>query len=262
MATLTVLASAAPSVIATGGLLVGIVVGLTGMGGGALLTPFLVLGLGLPANVAVSSDLVVSLAMKPVGAFTHNRRGGVRRDIVRWLAYGSVPAAFIGAAAVNLYVSDSGAKRLEPAIGVTLLVAATFMILRVIKKKHPSSADVPVRALPTLVIGILGGLLVGFTSVGSGSLMLVLLGWCYPALAGSTLVGTDLAQAVPLVAAATAGHLLFGHPSVSLILPLLVGALPGVWFGAKIAHRVPDKILRPVLAFVLTVSGLKLLKVL
>ena len=252
----------APSVLGLGGLLVGIVVGLTGMGGGALLTPLLVIGLGLPAGVAVSSDLVVSLIMKPVGAATHHRRGAVRRDIVRWLATGSVPAAFLGAAFLNLVLSKHAAKSIEPLIGTSLLVAAAFMVYRLLHRSSGIESTTPLlRRNATLAIGIAGGFVVGVTSVGSGSLMLVLLTWCYPALTGSTLVGTDLTQAVPLVAAAAAGHLLFGQPHIGLIIPLLIGAVPGTWVGARLAHRVPERFLKPAIATVLTASGLKLLRV-
>ena len=255
----------APSVLGLGGLVVGIVVGLTGMGGGALLTPLLVVGLGLPAGVAVSSDLVVSLLMKPVGAFTHHRRGGVRKDIVRWLATGSVPAAFLGAAAMNLVLAPRAGKSVEPIIGTSLLVAAVFIVVRLVHTRKAGGArtnDAPaLRRNTTLAIGILGGFIVGMTSVGSGSLMLVLLAWCYPTLTGTTLVGTDLTQAVPLVAAAAAGHVIFGNPRLGLIIPLVIGALPGTWLGARLAHRVPERLLKPIIVFVLTASGLKLLRV-
>ena len=256
-----VLAAASSPAIAAGGLCVGVLVGMTGMGGGALLTPLLVLGLGLPARVAVSSDLVVSLFMKPVGALTHSRKGSVRRDIVTWLAAGSVPAAFAGSVAINRLVGKTSETRVEPIIGAVLFLAATLMIVRMVRSARPANDGLtvpPLRIAPTIAIGAAGGFLVGLTSVGSGSLMLVLLAWCYPKLAGSTLVGTDLMQAVPLVASAALGHMIFGDARISLIVPVLFGALPGAWVGARLAHRVPDVVLRPILALVLGASGLRL----
>ncbi len=260
----SILAAASSPVIAVGGLCVGVLVGMTGMGGGALLTPLLVLGLGLPARVAVSSDLVVSLFMKPVGALTHSRSGGVRRDIVRWLAAGSVPAAFAGAVFVNLVLGHNSGTRIEPLIGAMLCVAASLMVVRIIRsarKTVDGLSPVALRIAPTVAIGIAGGFVVGVTSVGSGSLMLVLLSWCYPKLSGQTLVGTDLMQAVPLVASAALGHVIFGEARISLILPVLFGALPGTWLGARLAHRVPEHALRPILAVVLGASGLRLVGV-
>ena len=256
-----VLAAASSPAIAAGGLCVGVLVGMTGMGGGALLTPLLVLGLGLPARVAVSSDLVVSLFMKPVGALTHSRKGSVRRDIVGWLAAGSVPAAFAGSVAINRFVGKNSETMVEPIIGAVLFLAAALMVVRIFRtaRRTVDGFTAPaLRIAPTIAIGAAGGFLVGLTSVGSGSLMLVLLSWCYPKLAGSTLVGTDLMQAVPLVASAALGHVIFGDARISLIVPVLFGALPGAWMGARLAHRVPELVLRPILALVLGASGLRL----
>lgn len=256
-----VLATASSPTIAAGGLCVGVPVGMTGMGGGAVLTPLLALGLGLPARVAVSSDLVVSLFIKPVGALTHSRKGSVHRDIVWWLAAGSVPAAFAGSVAMNRFVGEGSETQVEPIIGAVLLLAATLVIVRMVRSARTTVdgfAAPPLRIAPTIAIGAAGGFIFGLTSVGSGSLMLVLLSWCHPKLAGSTLVGTDLMQAVPLVASAALGHVIFGDARLSLIIPVLFAALPGTWMGARLAHRVPELVLRPILALVLGASGLRL----
>lgn len=239
------------------GLFVGITVGLTGMGGGALLTPLLIFVAGVPARAAISSDLVVALVLKPVGAIAHHRRGAVRRDVVTWLAAGSVPGAFGGAALGNLVLGDS--SWLERCTGGMLLLAAGLMVMTVARGGGTSDTS-KLRRLPTVLIGLVGGVIVGITSVGSGSLILVLLAWIYPSIRGTTLVGTDLAQAVPLVAAAAVGHLLFGEVRIDLVVPLLAGALPGVWIGAQLIHRLPERAIRPVLASVLTASGLRLLR--
>ena len=243
------------------GLFAGLAIGLTGMGGGVVLTPILVLLLGVPANAAVSNDLVVSMLVKPIGAATHGRAGTVRGDIVARLAIGSVPAAFLGAFLVNRLFDDR-ADVLEYLIGGTLLLAAAMMLIRLLTQRDTDGGHSPLRAGPTLAVGVLGGLLVGMTSVGSGSLMLVLLTWIYPRMSGRQLVGTDLAQAIPLVASAALGHLLFGDVRLGIVLPLLVGAVPGVWLGSQASTRMPDSALRPTLLLLVGASGLRLVGVL
>lgn len=244
------------------GLIAGLAIGLTGMGGGVLLTPIMVLFLGVPPNVAVSNDLLISLAVKPVGAFAHGRAGTVRRDIVWRLAIGSVPAAFVGSVLVNTLFTGKS-EQLKYLIGGALLLAAVMMIIRIVTRgrvgDRPEDEGRPnLRPIPTIAIGVIGGLLVGMTSVGSGSLMLVLMTMLYPTLSGKTLVGTDLAQAIPLVASAVAGHLLFGDIRLSIVLPVLLGAFPGVWLGSHWSVRMPDRALRPVLLVLVGASGLRL----
>lgn len=258
---LAMTAATDPGVLASviAGLLAGLAIGLTGMGGGVILTPIMVVALGVPARVAVANDLLVSLLVKPIGAAAHGRAGTVRHDIVRWLVIGSVPAAFAGAATVNVWMDGDG-HTLELVIGATLLVSAVMMAVRMFV--HPNGlGSAPLRRWGTLAVGVVGGLLVGVTSVGSGSLMLVLLTWLYPHLAGRELVGTDLVQAVPLVAAATLGHLVFGDVRLSIVLPVLVGAAPGVWAGSRLSTRMPNRALRPILTVLVGASGLHLLGV-
>ena len=217
------------------GLLAGLAIGLTGMGGGVLLTPIMVLLLGVPAHTAIGNDLVISLLVKPVGAFNHGRAGTVRRDIVIRLAIGSVPAAFLGAATANrLFAGQDHA--LEIVLGGTLLISAVMMIVRMTFRREAPTGDAAPstrRSAATIAVGVGGGFLVGLTSVGSGSLMLVLLMWLYPKLSSKELVGTDLVQAVPLVAAAAAGHLLLGDIRFSVVAPVLIGAFAGVWPGSR-----------------------------
>jgi uncharacterized membrane protein YfcA len=245
--------------MAVAGLMVGGVVGLTGMGGGALLTPILVLVFKVPTLAAVSSDLVVSLVIKPVGALVHHRQRTIRTDVFRWLAFGSIPSAFIGSALIHALGGSRIDERLKLLIGITLLMAAVGMIVRSRLRRHDGSAEPsPVRPLLTLSIGVFGGLLVGLTSVGSGSLMIVLLMWAYPRLGTAELVGTDLAQAVPLVASAALGHVLFGDVKMAVVGSLLVGALPGVWLGSQVSSRGNSRVVRPILVAVLAGTGLKL----
>lgn len=251
--------------VALGGLLVGFTVGLTGMGGGALMTPMLVLLFRVNPLAAVSSDIVASVVMKPIGGGVHLRRGTVHTGIVRWLMVGSIPSAFAGVLLLDL-LGDGPAldSKLEAMLGVALLVAASGMTLKLVFQsgRHTATeppAEVTVRVLPTVAVGVAGGLIVGLTSVGSGSLMIVLLLALYPRLQTAALVGTDLVQAVPLVASAALGHLLFGDFQMGLTASLLVGCVPGVYVGARLSSRAPDHAIRPVLVAVLVASALKLL---
>ena len=248
------------------GLGVGFVVGLTGMGGGALMTPLLVLLFGVPPLTAVSSDIVAAMVMKPVGGTVHWKRGTVNLKLVGWLVAGSVPTAFLGV----LLLRELGAgpdlqAHVKLALGFALLAVTFGLVIRPLlaARRKPGDSMIPlqVKPLPTLFIGIVGGLVVGLTSVGSGSLMMILLLLLYPRLKLSELVGTDLVQAVPLVASAAIGHVLFGDFELGLTGSILVGSLPGVFLGARFSSRAPDYVIRPALIVVLLASGLKLLSV-
>jgi uncharacterized membrane protein YfcA len=253
-------------VVAVAGLLVGIVVGLTGMGGGALMTPVLVLLFGIDPLTAVSSDIVASMVMKPVGGAVHWRRGTVHRRLVLWLMLGSIPSAFLGVLLLRSFGDGPGLQGLvKHALGVALLVVASGLLLRPLlqrgKQQGDSAAPLVVRPLPTLLIGLLGGLVVGVTSVGSGSLMIIMLLLLYPRIRLSELVGTDLVQAIPLVASAALGHFLFGQFHFALTASILLGSIPGVFIGAQFSSRAGDHIIRPALVVVLLASALKLLGV-
>ena len=255
------------------GLLVGFIVGLTGMGGGALMTPILVLLFGINPLAAVSSDIVAAVVMKPVGGGVHLRRGTVNLNLVRWLTLGSVPAAFAGVLVLRAIGAPEVADRLKVLLGAVLLVAAGAMVAKgVLQARRRADGGaaategrsravhaIAVQPGRTLLIGVIGGLVVGMTSVGSGSLVIVMLMLLYPALSSNELVGTDLVQAIPLVLSAAIGHLLFGDFQLGLTTSLLIGSIPGVYIGARISSRAPDRIIRPILVIVLTVSALKLL---
>ena len=255
---------------------IGIVVGLTGMGGGALMTPVLVLFFNIPPLTAVSSDLVASAVMKPVGSVVHLRRGTVHLGLVRWLCIGSIPGAFSGVLIARaLGRGEAVQEFIRLALGVALLLAAIGLIVRAYlrllehaRRRDGRAAPLPagpprvdMRPLPTIVLGALGGLVVGITSVGSGSLIIIALMALYPRLTANELVGTDLVQAVPLVASAALGHILFGDFQMDLTTSLLLGCIPGVWLGAHLSARAPGGLVRRALAFVLLASALKLLKV-
>ncbi|MBF0817519.1 sulfite exporter TauE/SafE family protein [Microbacterium paludicola] len=255
---------------------IGIVVGLTGMGGGALMTPTLVLFFNVPPLTAVSSDLVTSAVMKPVGSLVHMRHGTVHWKLVLWLMIGSVPAAFGGSLVIAAVGPLTGVQAfVKTALGCVLLLAAALIFVRAYigmrnramerragtTTKRQASAEVRVRVVPTLIIGIVGGLMVGLTSVGSGSMIIISLMLLYPLLAMNKLVGTDLVQAVPLVIAAALGHLLFGEVDWAVVLPLIIGSVPGAWIGAQFSSKIPGGYVRRALAVVLLAAGLKLLNV-
>ncbi len=255
--------------IALAGLVVGFIVGLTGMGGGALMTPILILAFRVHPLTAVSSDLVASFFMKPVGGAVHLRRGTVHMRLVAWLIVGSVPAAFAGVFVLRLLGHGPRLQQItQTALGAALLVAAGAIVLKaVIGLRRPSRrgpvnpAEIPVKPIPTILVGAVGGLVVGMTSVGSGSLIIVCLLFLYPRLRASQLVGTDLIQAIPLVGAAAVGHLLYGDFQLALTTSLLLGAIPGAYLGAKVSAQAPGHLVRRALAFVLLATALKLLQV-
>jgi len=249
--------------VAIAGALVGFVVGLTGMGGGALMTPLLVLAFGIPPLAAVSNDIVASMIMRPIGGGVHWKRGTVNWPLVKWLALGSIPSAFLGVLILRrLGVGIELQGMIRTALGAALIIASVGLVARPLlaARKKPGESQLPfyVKPLPTVAIGIIGGMLVGVTSVGSGTLMIILLLILYPRLKLSELVGTDLVQAVPLVASAALGHLLFGDFRFSLTGSILIGGIPGVFLGAQFSSRAPDYVIRPALIVVLLGSALKL----
>jgi len=250
--------------IVLGSAVVGFLVGMTGAGGGALMTPMLILLFGIKPSTAISSDLVAAVLMRPVGAAVHLRRGTVNLKLVGAMVAGSVPMAFLGAYLLHLMGSSSAAeKRVQTALGLALLVGAAAMLLRFVLDRRSGESrsgvisQVPLRLVPTLVIGMVGGLIVGFTSVGSGSLMIVLLLFVYPTIGANQLVGTDLTQALPLTAAAALGALAFGHVEISVTTSLILGSVPAVLVGSFLSSRAQDRYLRPVITFVIFASGLK-----
>jgi uncharacterized membrane protein YfcA len=242
---------------------VGIVVGLTGMGGGALMTPILVLAFGVPPLAAVSSDLAASAVMKPFGGWVHARRGTVNWSLVRWLCLGSVPSAFCGVLLARLLPQGAQVQHaVQLALAVALVLAAAGMIAKAYLGRRRPALDRPVairvRPLPTVLLGALGGLVVGLTSVGSGSLMIVVLLMLYPALRPNDLVGTDLVQAVPLVASAALGHVFFGDLHLDLAATILIGSIPGVLIGSRLSSRAPAGVVRAGLVAILLASSAKL----
>jgi uncharacterized membrane protein YfcA len=237
---------------------------MTGAGGGALMTPMLILLFGVQPAAAISSDLVAAVLMRPIGAAVHLRRGTVNLRLVGWMVLGSVPLAFLGSYILHLMGDAKSAQHnIQLALGVALLVGATAMVLRYVLDRRSGASrtgfvhDVVPRPLPTVAIGMIGGIVVGMTSVGSGSLMIIMLLFIYPLIGANQLVGTDLTQAVPLTMAAALGALAFGHVQFGVTVSLILGSVPAVLVGSLLSSSAPDRYVRPVITFVIAASGLK-----
>jgi uncharacterized membrane protein YfcA len=253
--------------ILAAGFLVGIVVGLTGMGGGALMTPALIfLGVGSgEAATIVTADLTAAAVYKTGGAAVHARHGSPNFTLAKWLIIGSVPMAFLGP-----YMVTSDAEQLDRvlklAIGFALLFAAAtyalrlYINLRAVRSGgFTGDPDPKIKVVPTLLVGMLGGLLVGITSVGSGSVIMIALLMLYPGLSAVKLVGTDLVQAVPLVLAAAVANIAIHGLDWSIAIPLIIGSVPGTLLGSRVAPHVPQSFIRRGIVVVLTMSGVALL---
>jgi uncharacterized membrane protein YfcA len=253
--------------IVAAGFLVGVIVGLTGMGGGALMTPALIfLGVG-DAPTVVTADLTAAAVYKTGGALVHKREGSPNMALAGWLVAGSVPMALLGPYLINWIAPPGDLDRtLKLCIGFALLMAALtyalrlYINLRRMRAGNHFADDHPViRPLPTLLVGALGGLLVGVTSVGSGSVIMIALLMLYPGLTAVRLVGTDLVQAVPLVLAAAISNIALHGLDLAITIPLIVGSVPGTILGSMVAPRVPQSFVRRGIVVVLTMSGVALL---
>ncbi len=248
------------------GFVVGVLVGLTGMGGGAVMTPVLILlGWARPA-VAVGTDLLWGTVTKAVGAFVHHRQGTVDFKIVRRLALGSIPGALVGLVFLAHLRSRGGDvmdRVVVRMLGIALMGVALSLFMRSLRGS--SSRGVGERfSLEGAVwlvslIGAVIGFLVSITSVGSGSLIVACLVVIYPTTPLRRIVGSDISHALLLVGVSALGHLGLGSINVRLLAELLVGSLPGVWLGSRMSAVFPERVLRPVLATTLLFLGYKLL---
>lgn len=251
------------------GLVVGFVVGLTGVGGGALMTPLLHLGFGIPLPVAVGTDLFYAAITKASGAFIHARTGVVDWWIVKRLAMGSIPAAIVTVAAIRWLGLDdqSFADIISITLSLALFLTAVFLLARQRLVEWAREAAqlsslrdflLEYRGGLTVGGGVFLGVLVTLTSVGSGVLGTALILFLYPSMATVSVVGTELAHAVPLVFVAGLGHLSLGTVDGWLLVSLVIGSLPGVYAGSMLASRISDGVLRPVLATMLVVISVML----
>lgn len=250
------------------GLLVGFIVGVTGVGGGSLMTPLLVLLFGIAPATAVGTDLLYASLTKMGGSWAHGRRGTVEWKVVGLLAAGSLPAAFICMALLRYMAMNEKTLKLliTNALSVALILTALALLFRPYLQKLGSSKDGAVYELherhlagATILIGAILGALVAISSVGAGALGGVALLFLYPRLPTVKIVGTDIAHAVPLTLAAGLGHAALGTVDYGLLGSLLLGSLPGIWLGSHIGMRIPDRILRPILATMLMIIGGKLM---
>jgi hypothetical protein len=257
-----------------GGAVVGAVVGATGVGGGSLMTPLLTLVFGLPAQVAVGTDLLFASITKFSGAVAHWRRGNVHWPLTAWLSLGSVPAALVTLAALNAWHPDQhqfGAF-VRPALAAALLLTAASLLLRsriqsLGRNFVPAgfvaddAGSTPVRRLATVALGIVIGVMVTLTSVGAGAIGVVALLFLYPTLTAKRLVAVDIAHAIPLTLVAGLGHVALGTVDWSVLAALLVGSVPAIALGAIVADRLPERALRVGLAMMLTLIGTRLVVV-
>jgi uncharacterized protein len=242
------------------GLAVGVLVGLTGVGGGSLMTPLLVLMFGIHPATAVGTDLLYAAATKTVGTAVHGYKRTVQWNIVGRLATGSVPATlvtlwFLSRAKETVAVNSV----ITSALGWALLVTAVAILFRktiVAFFQRRTKELTPGRAAGlTILLGAILGVLVSLSSVGAGAIGVTVLLILYPTLPAARLVGSDIAHAVPLTLIAGVGHWLIGQVDLHLLVSLLVGSVPGIIIGSLVAARVPDRVLRPILASTLALVG-------
>lgn len=248
------------------GFFVGAVVGITGVGGGSLMTPLLVLLFGVAPATAVGTDLLYAAITKSGGTFVHARRGSVDWRIVGLLASGSLPAAAVTLLLVAHFAPGGlgGAARLITfSLGIALVLTALALLFRrrllAWSKAHETDVPVARRDGLTVLTGAILGTLVSLSSVGAGALGVTALFFLYPRLASLRIVGSDLAHAVPLTLVAGLGHWWLGSIDWTLLATLLAGSLPGIFVGSHFAQRIPERVLRPALAGMLVLVGGKLI---
>jgi uncharacterized membrane protein YfcA len=250
---------------AISGLLVGVLVGLTGVGGGSLMTPLLVLVFGIHPSTAVGTDLLYAAATKTVGTAVHGASGTVDWRIVGRLAAGSVPATVLTLLVLSQLhgKSDAANHAITFVLGIALIATAIAILFRKLLLSHfaerVTSLSVGRIRLLTIILGAVLGVLVSLSSVGAGAIGVTVLLILYPTLPAGKLVGSDIAHAVPLTLIAGFGHWMMGSVDFHLLLSLLAGSIPGIIVGSLISSRVPDQVLRPFLASALALVGGRLI---
>ncbi len=265
------------------GLLIGFLIGLTGMGGGSLLAPIMILVFRVPPVWAIGTDIAYSTVTKAVGSIVHIRQKNVNFRVALWLAIGSVPATLLSVGLVQ-YLRKHYSTVINGVIlhtlGFTLITVAILLIIKPFVMKHIERKNLEAakraaargeiitpniaweryyRPAIAIAIGAIVGFLVGLTSVGSGTLIIVSMAFLFPKLGPKELVGTDIFQAFMLLAAGVIGYLTAGTINWTLVLLLLIGSLPGVLLGSSLSKYIPERYMRPVLATVLALSGFKLI---
>jgi uncharacterized membrane protein YfcA len=247
------------------GLVVGFAVGVTGMGGGSLMTPLLILLFDISPALAIGTDLLFASITKAGGIWAHGRRGNIEWKIVGLLAAGSLPAATLTVIWLDYYSGGSGGdtkKLLTTALDIALLLTAPAVFFKhrlqhIARTKLNLQRFIHLRSPITIAAGVILGTLVTLSSVGAGVLGTVMLFFLYPGFAAVKIVGTDIAHAVPLTAIAGLGHLHMGNVDFVLLGSLVLGSLPGIYIGSHFSSKIPENILRPVLSSVLLLFGAK-----
>jgi len=249
------------------GFAVGLIVGVTGVGGGSLMTPLLVLFFGVSPATAVGTDLLYASLTKSLGGWVHSRNGSVDWKVVGLLSLGSFPAALVTIALLKYLALDEKTLRslVTSVLSVALLATATALLLKdwikkVARRKDGTVYELHHRYLPaaTIATGLVVGALVTISSIGAGVLGTVALLFLYPRMTPVKVVGTDIVHAVPLTAVAGMGHMALGTVDFVLLGSLLLGSLPGIYIGSHLSAKVPEKVLRPLLATMLLIIGLKM----
>jgi uncharacterized membrane protein YfcA len=251
----------------TAGFGVGLLVGLTGVGGGSLMAPIMILAFGIAPTTAVGTDLWFAAITKIVGGWVHGKRGTIDWQILRRMFYGSIPAALLTLVwlhKTNMLHNDS--RLMMKTLGVTLILTSIAAVFR--KRVHAFGERMrgtrPIefkRVQPalTVVAGAILGFLVTFTSIGAGALGAVMLLYLYPLrLTASALVGTDIVHAIPLTILAGTGHLFLGNVNFVLLFNLLIGSIPGILIGALASTYAPEKVVRYAISIMLVIVGVKM----
>ena len=245
------------------GLAVGILVGMTGMGGGSLMTPMLILIFGFDPKTAVGTDILHGAVFKSFGAWRHRQLGNVHTKLALWMLVGSGPLSLLGVQLASSF-SDSAQSTMGKVVGASLILGGAGFLAKTYLPRSPRPDDDDFAITPrvrvvAILIGATFGFVVGLTSVGSGTFFGLALLLLFP-LSATRMVGTDLLHAALLLWIAGAGHLLHGNVDLHAIAWLLVGSIPGVLVGSHLSIRVPDRALRVGFAIVLVLSGVKLVK--
>ena len=254
------------------GLLVGFLVGLTGVGGGSLMTPFLVVVMGVPAPTAIGTDMVYATVTKLTGSWQHYRQRSINLEVALFLGVGSIPASLLGVRTLEWIKHSFNEDRVNAimitVIAITLVVVGGSLIFRTFmperwteRKQHRWDGKGRMslqRRVFTIVFGAVGGYLVGLTSIGSGSIMAVILLLLYP-LSPAVIVGTDIAHATVLSLVTGLAHITQGNVDFALVGTLLLGSIPGVLIGSRVAPWLPSRPLRIVLSIMLIFVGTTLL---
>ena len=251
---------------ALSGALVGLLVGLTGVGGGSLMTPLLTIIFGVPPGVAVGTDLAFAALTKGVGTIAHRVHGHVRWDIVAYLALGSLPAAIATIFVMKQIgpLDDAWHHAIKVSIGISVFLTALSLLFRksllAWVEKHPRvQLHGKTQRAATVLVGAIIGVLVTISSIGAGAIGATLILLLYPKLRAPEVAGTDIAYAVPLTALAGMGHWWLGNVHFDLLTGLLIGSVPGIWLGARLSKALPEKYVRGTLATTLTLVGVKLI---